>query len=113
MFIAMNRFRVQPGRGADFEAAWRERESHLQGVPGFLRFQLLRGEEGTYVSHSTWESEAAFSAWTESEAFRRAHGRRLPEGVLAGPPALSVYEVVLAEEAGRPAGARAEGTAAG
>lgn len=100
MFIAMNRFRVAPGRGEAFETAWRERESHLAGVPGFRRFCLLRGADGVYVSHSTWESESAFAAWTESEAFRKAHRQRLPEGVLAGPPELSCYEVVLAEEGG-------------
>lgn len=113
VFIAMNRFRVRPGRDADFEAAWRERESHLAAVPGFQRFYLLKGEGGTYVSHSTWESEAAFAAWTESEAFRKAHSRRLPEGVLAGPPELACYDVVLTEEAGGPARTTAEGTAAG
>jgi heme-degrading monooxygenase HmoA len=113
VFIAMNRFRVAPGQGATFEAAWRERESHLASVPGFVRFALLKGEEDTYVSHSTWESEAAFVAWTESEAFRKAHSRRLPEGVLAGPPRFSGYEAVLVEEADGEARNAAEGTAAG
>jgi len=108
MFIAMNRFKVQPGRGADFESAWRERDTYLVEVPGFLSFHLLRGEGDAYISHSTWESEAAFAAWTDSEAFRKAHGRRLPEGVLAGPPQFAGYEVVLSLEAGSgmPAGAR-------
>jgi heme-degrading monooxygenase HmoA len=98
VFIAMNRFKVNEGRGPDFEKAWKERESHLDGVPGFMLFQLLRGEDGTYVSHSTWESEDAFAAWTRSEAFRQAHANRLPEGILAGHPQFSCYEVVLAQE---------------
>ena len=39
MFIAMNRFRVAPGSEAAFEAVWRDRDSHLKTVPGFLEFQ--------------------------------------------------------------------------
>jgi heme-degrading monooxygenase HmoA len=113
MFIAMNRFRVQEGRGPDFEAAWKERDSYLAEVPGFLSFHLLKGEGGTYVSHSTWASEAAFEAWTESEAFKKAHSRRLPEGILAGPPQFSGYSVVLSLEAGGAVTAGAEGSAAG
>lgn len=96
----MNRFRVAPGRGAEFEAAWRDRRSYLSEVPGFVSFKLLKGEDGEYISHSTWKSGAAFTAWTESEAFRKAHGQRLPEGVLAGPPQVSCFDVVLAQEAG-------------
>jgi len=101
MYIAMNRFQVREGQGDVFEGAWANRERHLDTVPGFLAFRLLRGEGGVYISHSTWESEAAFVGWTESEAFRKAHGQRLPEGVLAGPPTVSGYDVVLAEERSR------------
>ena len=99
MFIAMNRFMVSEGREPEFEKAWRERESYLDEVPGFLQFQLLRGatEAGAslYVSHSVWASRAAFEAWTRSEAFRKAHGRaRSPEGVLLGHPKLETFDAV-------------------
>ena len=98
-FIAMNHFSVNPERGADFEEHWRKRESSLHEVPGFLRFALLRGDEaGLYVSHSTWESRAAFEAWTKSEAFRKAHAQaRTPEGILVGHPRLETWEAVLEE----------------
>ena len=70
MYIAMNRFRIALGREDDFETLWRERESHLDGVPGFESFHLLRGatdDECTlYASHTVWRDEAAFRAWTES-----------------------------------------------
>src|SRR5205814_3196571 len=76
MYIAMNRFRVNAGFEDGFEEMWRRRDSYLDQVPGFKAFRLLRGEtvDGTtlFVSHSTWESRAAFAAWTESEAFRQA-----------------------------------------
>ncbi len=44
MFIAMNRFAISEGRGDEFETAWRTRESHLDEVPGFVRFALLKGD---------------------------------------------------------------------
>lgn len=100
MYIAMNRFRVNEGHETVFEEIWRKRETYLDQVPGFKKFNLLRGDttEGitTFVSHSTWESRKAFNAWTESEAFRKAHGdARSPQGTLAGHPVFEGYEVVL------------------
>ena len=99
LFIAMNHFEVDPSRTEEFEARWRERETHLAEVPGFRHFALLRGDEaGRYASHTTWENRAAFEAWTRSEAFRRAHAQaRLPEGVLRGHPQLRTYEAVIEE----------------
>jgi len=38
MFIAMNRFRIAPGREADFEGIWKTRNSYLNEVPGFIEF---------------------------------------------------------------------------
>lgn len=63
MFIAMNRFKVMRGSEAEFEAAWRSRERRLNEMAGFRAF----------ASHTVWESEAAFTAWTRSEQFRAAH----------------------------------------
>lgn len=104
MFVAMNQFQVAPGRGPDFEAMWRERESYLEDTPGFVRFALLRGEDGVYLSHSTWASREAFEAWTRSEQFVAAHrAGGSVEGVLAGHPELRVFELVIEEEATTPA----------
>ncbi len=99
MFIAMNRFQVVPGRGDDFERTWQERETYLNGVPGFVRFALLRGDDGEYVSHSTWTSREAFDAWTNSESFRKGHSQGSLIGILAGPPAIGLYDAVLEQEA--------------
>jgi heme-degrading monooxygenase HmoA len=99
VFVAMNHFTVNPERAGEFEEHWRKRQSYLEEVPGFVRFALLRSDEaGHYVSHSTWESRAAFEAWTRSEAFRKAHAdARAPAGVLAGHPRLEVFEAVLSQ----------------
>lgn len=100
MYIAMNRFQIAPGREEDFLEMWRKRDSHLSDVPGFKQFNMLQGasqeEHTVFISHSVWESEAAFRAWTQSEAFRKAHaGAKSPEGIYLGPPKFEGYEVVL------------------
>jgi len=100
MYIAMNRFRIHAGREPDFEKLWRERDSHVAGVPGFREFHLLRGETAggftAYLSHSQWESRAAFEAWTRSDAFRRSHaGARSSAGISDGHPHFEGYEAVL------------------
>jgi heme-degrading monooxygenase HmoA len=100
MFIAMNHFKVAEGRGGEFEDIWKQRETYLQEVPGFVRFALLRGDEpGEYISHSTWESREAFLGWAQSEAFRKAHGDAMPEGIVEGHPRAKFFEAVLWEEA--------------
>jgi heme-degrading monooxygenase HmoA len=74
MFIAMNRFRVKKGSEEDFEKVWLSRDSHLDKVPGFVEFHLLRGPEHDdftlYASHTIWQNRATFEAWTKSEASR-------------------------------------------
>lgn len=99
MFIAMNRFRVKRGREADFEKVWKERDTHLHEVPGFVEFHLLRGPEADghtlYASHTIWESKARFEDWTRSEAFRKAHaGAGANADLYAGPPNFEGFEVV-------------------
>jgi len=100
MYIAMNRFRIALGREADFLAIWRNRDSHLDEVPGFKSFHMLQGEtrddHTVFISHSEWTSETAFRDWTKSEAFRKAHANaKSPEGIYLGPPQFEGYDVVL------------------
>jgi hypothetical protein len=45
MFIAMNRFKVKKGSEHDFEQVWLTRKTHLDDVPGFVVFHLLKGPE--------------------------------------------------------------------
>jgi heme-degrading monooxygenase HmoA len=102
-FIAMNNFQVAADQAAHFEARWQRRRSYLQEVPGFIQFQLLRGEvqDGGihYVSHSTWASRAAFEAWTQSDNFAQAHrGEPLPKGMVLGPPQVELFDVVTLED---------------
>jgi hypothetical protein len=54
------------------------RDSHLDKVPGFVKFHLLKGPEAEdhtlYASQTVRKSRATFEAWTKSEAFERWGG---------------------------------------
>lgn len=100
MYIAMNRFRIAPGKEDEFIEIWRNRETHLDEVPGFKSFNLLQGpshEDHTlFSSHSVWESEEAFVNWTKSEAFRKAHANAKPaKDIYLGPPQFEGFKSVL------------------
>ena len=41
MFIAMNRFQVKKECTADFEALWRDREVHIDKLPGLDRKSVV------------------------------------------------------------------------
>jgi len=100
MFLAMNRFQIARGFEEGFEKVWRERDSYLKEVPGFVSFALLKGEvtdaHTLYASHSIWASRAAFDAWTESDHFRKAHAQAsAPKGTYLDHPKLELFESVL------------------
>jgi len=89
MYFAMNRFTVPLENADDFEAVWLGRDSHLREMEGFVEFHMLKGPEDEgkrlYASHTVWESEEAFLAWTKSQQFRDAHAnagqtRKLHDG---------------------------------
>lgn len=79
MYIAMNRFKVKKGFEEEFEALWKERDSRLHEMNGFREFKLLRGplneKEGytLFASHTIWNSQDDFLAWTKSQNFRDSH----------------------------------------
>ena len=96
MFVAMNNFKVNAGREADFEKQWRERETFLEGVAGFVEFMLLKSDKtGDYISHTTWRDRQSFMDWTQSEAFAKGHRQGSVAGVLEGPPVIGLFEAVL------------------
>lgn len=79
MYLAMNRFTVPLENAAEFEELWLSRESRLNELDGFVAFHMLKGpeEDGKllYASHTVWETEDHFRAWTKSDAFRASHAR--------------------------------------
>jgi heme-degrading monooxygenase HmoA len=100
MYIAMNRFRIAPGKEGEFIEIWRKRDSHLDSVPGFKGFHLLQGPTDEtctlFTSHTIWESGEDFSNWTKSEEFRLAHADAgSSKNIYLGPPQFEGYDVVL------------------
>ena len=100
MYIAMNRFKIVLGKEEDFENIWKNRNSHLDDVEGFINFNLIKGKEEKdyilYASHSTWNTEKDFINWTKSESFRNAHkdaGKH--RDVYIGHPIFEGFKVVL------------------
>jgi len=102
MYVAMNRFKVAEGHEAEFESVWKNRDSSLDKLAGFVEFRLLKGksfpDEGytLYASHTFWKTEEDFVAWTKSEAFREAHknagGSR---HLYKGPPVFEGFNTVV------------------
>ena len=45
MYIAINRFKIVPGRKNDFEKIWRERDTDLENVPVYSEFHLVKGKK--------------------------------------------------------------------
>ena len=96
----MNRFKIVLGREIEFENIWRQRDTHLKDVPGFEKFNLIKGKKTDsfilYASHSVWNSEEDFINWTKSEAFRLAHKNAAQHRDLyLGPPDFEGFEVVF------------------
>ena len=77
MYIIMNRFKIVPGKEKKFEEVWRDRDTHLDKIPGFKEFNLARGdikEDYTLcASHSKWDTKETFIGCSKSESFRLAH----------------------------------------
>ena len=102
MLIVQNRIQVNEGFEDQFERP--QREGQREDVPGRLFFARLKADEpGVYINLSVWESREAFEAWRASDAFKRVHGDGPPEGAIAGPPQLTVAEVIYSEGSLAPA----------
>lgn len=73
--VKINAIQVTEGNGPALEARFAARAGEVERMPGFLGFELLRPVEGDdrYFVYTRWESEDAFRAWVESEAFTRGH----------------------------------------
>ena len=100
MFIAMNRFKVKLGEESYFEEIWKNRDTHLNEVPGFKKFNLIKSESNEeftlYASHSEWSSKEDFINWTKSDAFRLAHKNAAQHRDLyLGPPDFEGFELVF------------------
>lgn len=106
MFVAMNRFRIQPDFADAFLKRWQERDRALDRFEGFFRFRLLRTElrdagSVEFVSYTEWRDESCFLNWLENGS-RAAHSDKtpLPREAYQGPPEFRGYHVALDEVPG-------------
>tara|TARA_S200000501_G_C20841400_1_gene751729 strand:- start:748 stop:1050 length:303 start_codon:yes stop_codon:yes gene_type:complete len=100
MFLAMNRFKIVNGKENKFEQIWKDRNTFLDKVEGFIEFNLIKGIKEDnytlYASHSKWESKKHFENWTKSENFRLAHKNAGKHNDLyLGHPIFEGFEKVL------------------
>ncbi len=80
MFIAMNRFKVVPNAGEDFERVWTTRDSYLDAVPGFIAFHLLRGPE--HEDHVLYSSARTKLSDEVAEEIRKHFGSKVCRSIV-------------------------------
>lgn len=104
MIVICNRIPVNPDHATAFEERFADRANLVDGMPGFVSFQLLRPKKADdpYVVMTFWESEEHFKGWTESDAFKKGHARSgtLPPEAFLGHPKLELFEVL--QSTGKP-----------
>jgi len=98
MIVTCNRIPVNPEHAEAFEERFADRSALVDGMPGFISFQLLRPKKSgdPYVVMTFWESEAYFKAWTQSDEFKEGHARSgsLPPETFSGHPKLEMFDVI-------------------
>lgn len=102
MIVVCNRIPVNPEHSAAFEERFSDRANLVDGMPGFISFQLLRpqNEGAPYVVMTFWESLEAYHGWIESDEFKQGHAQSgtLPKETFTGHPTLEVFESIQATE---------------
>jgi len=91
MYLAMSRLKVISGKEAEFEAVWSTHNTATDGIKGFRKFNLFKGntneEFSLYVFHSEWNSENDFINWTKSDSFKLSHKNPTRQmNLYLGPP---------------------------
>ena len=79
--VKINAISIPEGMGPELETRFAARAHAVDDQPGFERFQLLRPVAGDtrYFVVTQWESEEAFQAWRDGQAFATAHGHGAPQ----------------------------------
>jgi len=101
-FVAINVLSVPPERREMLEQRFATRAGEVDKTPGFQAFELLRpvAGEDRYFVYTRWDSQEAFTAWTESQAFEQGHAQHNRQGPAASGSDLLTFEV--AERSERP-----------
>lgn len=102
MFVVCNRIPVNMEHKDAFEETFLARAGLVDGMDGFVSFQLLRpaGDDLPYVVMTLWESREHYEAWINSEEFKQGHARSgtLPQDTFLGHPTLELFEMIQQKE---------------
>jgi heme-degrading monooxygenase HmoA len=93
MHVILWRFRVRPGREAEFEAAYGDDGTwarFFQSGEGYLGTELMRGTDGTYLTIDRWISREAHWAFRDAQLVRFTEIDAYCEG-------LTIEEALLGE----------------
>jgi len=101
-FVAINVLTVPPERRETLEQRFTHRAGEVDKTPGFQAFELLRPVAGDdrYFVYTRWDSQDAFQAWTQSQAFEHGHAQHNAQGPAATGSEVLMFEV--AERSARP-----------
>ena len=99
MYIALNRFKVKLAWNTSLSKCGEIANPILMGYQDsknltFIK-KALSKRTTTYASHSLWESEELFIAWTRSENFRQAHKNAKITEFLFSHPIFEGFEIVI------------------
>lgn len=101
MIAIMNSLPVREGAADEVVERFAGSGGHVQDFPGFVSMEVLKSAaEDEVLVVTRWRDREAFDAWVASEEFARAHARGGTEGLLAGHPKMSSYEVAVQRGAG-------------
>ncbi|MFD1506011.1 antibiotic biosynthesis monooxygenase [Georgenia yuyongxinii] len=75
--VKMNAITVPADSGDELARRFAARAGALDGVDGFLGFELLQPTDGrtTWLVVTRWLDEATYDAWVASANFAAGHGR--------------------------------------
>lgn len=81
-FVALSKFVIANAMTAEVKEAFRQRPHLVDGVPGFVRMEVLspldRPEEIWLVTY--WADEPSFETWHHSHLYHDSH-RGIPKGL--------------------------------
>jgi heme-degrading monooxygenase HmoA len=80
--VKINAITVPADSGDELAHRFAARASAMEGVDGFLGFELLRptDERTTWLVVTRWRDDYSYEAWRGSEAFSVGHGRSAEHG---------------------------------
>ena len=87
-YVSISRFRVANGMESDVADAFRGRPHFVDGVPGFVRMDVLSPAEDAseFWLVTYWADEESFRVWHRSHQYRDSHSY-IPKGLKLDPSA--------------------------